>query len=53
MWSAHKNELSAKEIAMTNESSNMKLWPLSRMKKNLILFSACLIVISLLRMTVA
>jgi hypothetical protein len=38
---------------MTSESSKMKLWPISRAKKSLIMFSACLIVISLLQMTVA
>jgi hypothetical protein len=38
---------------MTSKSSKMKLWPLSRSKKSLILFSAGLIVISLLHMTVA
>ena len=42
-----------RKAAMTTESSKLKLWPLSQTKKSLILFSAGLIVISLLRMSVA
>ena len=39
---------------MTSDSTKkMKLWPESRTKKSLILFSAALIVIALLRMTMA